>query len=551
MDDEDAAAETAMNNINEMLRQCRRHLQNMNREAQEHGRGMTDGRREAMVWDMNAALMKLSIRVSKLMEPYPELEAVVCHSLQSCRSYLDSILSHLSGYSDLPVIRADTRDAGTQTATRCATRDGVAQTALSLWEAAQPEPPASHLVATVRHTDHLRTPPPPEVDEDQILAQQLQEAQDYDDETLWAISLQQAADEQMLAEEPVMPVAAAAPFVPFVPAAPTVAAYAPDVIIIDDEDDAMPGIDQEAVSIMELEDAEHVPPEENAMASPTAEQSSESPMVQVESPIWAPWVGISTEAVAEFAAIDAQVPAPEREDSPERSDGRGNHRPPGRQYAFGADSQFDSDYERDDFGDSGRDWAPYSARYTQPAASEVTTENWDEPDEPPVVRPSRSSSQPRPERRATPRAERFVGRASGGNRRQGDRRDQPEFNRGRRPAETASSQASRSDRGSRSRWQMYVGRHPSIVFQANGMPRCWYCQAGHPLCGCPKFVELTRANRYKAIETYDLCHNCLSFDHWTRDCTSRDGCRCDIHKCQCGDRHAHNSLLCGGKRARW
>lgn len=79
---------------------------------------------------------------------------------------------------------------------------------------------------------------------------------------------------------------------------------------------------------------------------------------------------------------------------------------------------------------------------------------------------------------------------------------------------------------------------------------CWVCGDQHAMHLCPRFMWLSRRNRYGMLRdrNFSGCHNCFEFGHYTGDCRRPDGCRCNTHMCQCGRGHRHNSTICGGKR---
>lgn len=77
---------------------------------------------------------------------------------------------------------------------------------------------------------------------------------------------------------------------------------------------------------------------------------------------------------------------------------------------------------------------------------------------------------------------------------------------------------------------------------------CWICRRQHPNHACPKFLELSKRERYRTVQEYNVCHNCLQSGHRSSNCRRRNGCFCDARKCQCGQNHRHNSTICAGRR---
>ena len=55
--------------------------------------------------------------------------------------------------------------------------------------------------------------------------------------------------------------------------------------------------------------------------------------------------------------------------------------------------------------------------------------------------------------------------------------------------------------------------------------RCPSCNANHWLSQCDKFKRMTVDERYKFVRTKKLCINCLTPDHFVRDCPKKSFCR--------------------------
>ena len=55
--------------------------------------------------------------------------------------------------------------------------------------------------------------------------------------------------------------------------------------------------------------------------------------------------------------------------------------------------------------------------------------------------------------------------------------------------------------------------------------RCPSCNANHWLSQCDKFKRMTVDERYKFVRTKKLCINCLTPDHFVRDCLKKSFCR--------------------------
>lgn len=65
---------------------------------------------------------------------------------------------------------------------------------------------------------------------------------------------------------------------------------------------------------------------------------------------------------------------------------------------------------------------------------------------------------------------------------------------------------------------------------------CKVCnKESHPVHRCQKFLKMELSARRKAAKDHNLCYNCLSASHSSRDCRSSMCKRCD---------KKHNSLLC-------
>lgn len=80
---------------------------------------------------------------------------------------------------------------------------------------------------------------------------------------------------------------------------------------------------------------------------------------------------------------------------------------------------------------------------------------------------------------------------------------------------------------------------------------CWFCMRSHVIYGCPRFLALSKWDRYMAVGEYGACHNCLQRTHGRDPCDRRNGCFCVQMRCQCGRTHDHNSTICGGRRHRY
>lgn len=66
--------------------------------------------------------------------------------------------------------------------------------------------------------------------------------------------------------------------------------------------------------------------------------------------------------------------------------------------------------------------------------------------------------------------------------------------------------------------------------------RCQYCQGEHYVGRCPSLEALPAAERFGKLKDSNLCYNCLTPGHSTRDCKSR-------HKCaKCNG--SHHTILC-------
>ncbi|XP_066592940.1 uncharacterized protein [Prorops nasuta] len=72
-------------------------------------------------------------------------------------------------------------------------------------------------------------------------------------------------------------------------------------------------------------------------------------------------------------------------------------------------------------------------------------------------------------------------------------------------------------------------------------PKCFYCDADHPLYQCNSFIALNPQARYKAAQNNSLCINCLRPGHSISSCRSNSRCR----KCS----KAHHTLLHFEKQA--
>ncbi|XP_066596267.1 uncharacterized protein [Prorops nasuta] len=72
-------------------------------------------------------------------------------------------------------------------------------------------------------------------------------------------------------------------------------------------------------------------------------------------------------------------------------------------------------------------------------------------------------------------------------------------------------------------------------------PKCFYCDADHPLYQCNSFIALNPQARYKAAQNNSLCINCLRPGHSISSCRSNSRCK----KCS----KAHHTLLHFEKQA--
>ncbi|XP_066585644.1 uncharacterized protein [Prorops nasuta] len=72
-------------------------------------------------------------------------------------------------------------------------------------------------------------------------------------------------------------------------------------------------------------------------------------------------------------------------------------------------------------------------------------------------------------------------------------------------------------------------------------PKCFYCDADHPLYQCNSFIALNPQARYKAAQNNSLCNNCLRPGHSISSCRSNSRCK----KCS----KAHHTLLHFEKQA--
>lgn len=71
---------------------------------------------------------------------------------------------------------------------------------------------------------------------------------------------------------------------------------------------------------------------------------------------------------------------------------------------------------------------------------------------------------------------------------------------------------------------------------SNNASKCKVCnKEQHPVHRCPKFIKMELAARRNAAKEHNLCYNCLSTQHTSKDCKSSTCKRCD---------KKHNSLLC-------
>ena len=62
----------------------------------------------------------------------------------------------------------------------------------------------------------------------------------------------------------------------------------------------------------------------------------------------------------------------------------------------------------------------------------------------------------------------------------------------------------------------------------------------HPLHACDDFLKMTREEKFDLVQKNGRCLNCLSPDHWQKDCRSRYKCR------ECGSQQ-HHTTLCSKK----
>lgn len=66
--------------------------------------------------------------------------------------------------------------------------------------------------------------------------------------------------------------------------------------------------------------------------------------------------------------------------------------------------------------------------------------------------------------------------------------------------------------------------------------RCYYCNGEHSIGRCPKLEEVAPEDRFGKIKESNLCYNCLTPGHSTRQCMSK-------HRCQkCNGQH--HTILC-------
>ena len=63
--------------------------------------------------------------------------------------------------------------------------------------------------------------------------------------------------------------------------------------------------------------------------------------------------------------------------------------------------------------------------------------------------------------------------------------------------------------------------------------KCWLCSQNHRLQDCNQFLSESTAKRKDTVIKLKLCWNCLSNNHFSKDCSSQNRCRVD----QCNRRH--------------
>lgn len=78
--------------------------------------------------------------------------------------------------------------------------------------------------------------------------------------------------------------------------------------------------------------------------------------------------------------------------------------------------------------------------------------------------------------------------------------------------------------------------------QQHNTPDCKICRRDHPLRTCQKFNKMTVTSRYRVVQKYKYCQNCLAHSHLLARCRSSERCR----KCQ----QRHHTLLHHNERIR-
>lgn len=99
--------------------------------------------------------------------------------------------------------------------------------------------------------------------------------------------------------------------------------------------------------------------------------------------------------------------------------------------------------------------------------------------------------------------------------------------------------ASKKSHASTPKAHTSTGATPKLIrsnLTATERGRCHYCQGEHYVGRCPSLEALPAAERFGKLKDSNLCYNCLTPGHGTRDCKSR-------HKCaKCNG--SHHTILC-------